>query len=153
MLDARHIGHPLLAAAMDVEKGRLRFFARATGQTDPVYLDEEAARQAGYGSLPVPPTFFFCLEMEACGSNQLCALFGIDIGQLLHGEQHFSYRAPAVAGDTLSFAGRITDVYHKKDGALGFVTVETRVTNQHGAHVAEMRRVVVVRMNTGSAAS
>lgn len=150
MLNTRHIGHQLRAGAVDVEKGRLRFFATATGLQDPMYTDEEVAAQAGYRSLPVPPTFYFCLEMEACGSNQLCALFGIDIGQLLHGEQHFFYRAAAVAGDTLSFVGRITDVYHKKDGALGFITVETRVTNQLGVHVADMRRIVVVRMKAES---
>ena len=150
MLDTRHIGHPLGAGTVEVEKGRLRFFAKATGQTDHVYFDEGAAAQAGYRSLPVPPTFFFCLEMEACGSSQLCDLFGIGIGQLLHGEQHFSYHAPAVAGDTLGFNGRVTDVYHKKGGALGFIGVETRVTSQAGTHMADMRRIVVVRMNVES---
>ena len=147
MLDTRHVGHLLGAGTVEVEKGRLRFFAKATGQTDRAYFDESAAVRAGYSSLPVPPTFLFCLEMEACGSSQLCDLFGIGIGQLLHGEQHFSYHAPAVAGDTLSFTGRVTDVYHKKGGALGFISVETRVTNQAGTHVADMRRIVVVRMN------
>lgn len=152
MLDTRHIGRPLGAGTVEVEKGRLRFFAKATGQTDPAYFDEGAAVRAGYRSLPVPPTFLFCLEMEGCGSSQLCNLFGIGIGQLLHGEQHFSYHAPAIAGDILSFVGRVTDVYHKKDGALGFIGVETRVTNQAGVHVADMRRIVVVRMNAESTA-
>lgn len=150
MLDARHVGRLLDAGTVEVEKGRLRYFAKATGQTDRVYVDEGAAAHAGYRSLPVPPTFLFCLEMEACGSSQLCDLFGIGIGQLLHGEQRFTYHAPAVAGDTLSFAGRVTEVNHKKDGALGFIGVETRVTNQAGVHVADMRRVVVVRMNVES---
>jgi acyl dehydratase len=150
MLDTRHIGQLLAAGEAEVEKGRLRFFAKATGQRDPVYVDEAAAAREGYSSLPVPPTFLFCLEMEACGSRQLCDLFGIGIGQLLHGEQHFSYHAPAVAGDVLRFTGRISDVYHKKDGALGFIAVETRVTNQQGIHVADMRRTVVVRMAAGS---
>jgi acyl dehydratase len=151
MLDVRHIGHPLTGGTVQIEKGRLRFFAKATGQIDRVYVDEEAALLAGYRSLPAPPTFLFCLEMEACGSNQLCTLFDIDIGQLLHGEQHFAYQAPAVAGDTLNFDGRISEVYHKKDGALGFIGVETRVTNQLGEHVADMRRIVVVRMKAENA--
>jgi acyl dehydratase len=146
MLDTQHIGHWLAPGRAEVEKGRLRFFAKATGQRNPVYFDEAAAAQAGYRSLPVPPTFLFCLEMEACGSGQLCDLFSIGIGQLLHGEQHFTYHALAVAGDILSFAGRIIDVYHKKNGALGFIRVGTRVVNQAGIHVADMRRIVGVRM-------
>jgi acyl dehydratase len=146
MLDTRHIGRLLGAGQVQVERGRLRFFAKATGQPERLYFDDEAASQAGFAALPVPPTFFFCLEMEACGSNQLCELFGIGIGQLLHGEQQFSYHAPAVAGDTLSFAGRITDVYHKRGGALGIICVQTSVANQRNVHVADMRRIVVVRM-------
>ena len=48
MIDRRYIGHALPPFQVDVEKGRLRFFAKATGQTDPVYLDDAAARDAGH---------------------------------------------------------------------------------------------------------
>jgi hypothetical protein len=65
MIDPRHIGHTLPPYAVDVEKGRLKFFAKAIGQTDPVYSDEAAAKAAGHPSLPVPPTFLFCLEMDS----------------------------------------------------------------------------------------
>ena len=65
MIDRRHIGHAMPPFSTEVEKGRLRFFAKATGQADPVYTDEGAARAAGYSGLPVPPTFLFCLEMDA----------------------------------------------------------------------------------------
>ncbi|RBH43139.1 MaoC family dehydratase, partial [Pseudomonas sp. MWU13-2860] len=37
MLDSRHIGHVLTPHRAVVEAGRLRFFAKATGQSDPVY--------------------------------------------------------------------------------------------------------------------
>ena len=55
MIDPRHIGHTLPPYAVDVEKGRLKFFAKAIGQTDPVYTDEATAKAAGHPSLPVPP--------------------------------------------------------------------------------------------------
>jgi acyl dehydratase len=51
----------------------------------------------------------------------------------------------AYAGDRLDFEQRIADIYDKKNGALEFVVRETRVTNQHGALVAELRGVTVVR--------
>ena len=44
MIDTKHIGLELPAATFEVEKGRLRFFAEATGETRPEYLDEQAAR-------------------------------------------------------------------------------------------------------------
>ena len=76
MIDRRHIGHVLPAFTVPVEAGRLRFFAKATGNTDPVYIDEAAARDAGHPNLPVPPTFFFCLEMEQPNPAAMRELLG-----------------------------------------------------------------------------
>lgn len=145
MIDRRHIGHALPAFTVKVEAGRLRFFAKATGNIEPVYIDEAAARDAGHPDLPVPPTFFFCLEMDQPNPAALRELLGIDYRRLLHGEQHFRYHAMAYAGDSLRFEPRVADIYDKKGGALEFVRRETTVTNQHGALVAELTCVTVVR--------
>ncbi|WP_194726046.1 MaoC family dehydratase N-terminal domain-containing protein [Noviherbaspirillum malthae] len=145
MIDRSHIGHVMPRYTVDVEKGRLRFFSKAIGQADPVYTDEAAAREAGHPALPVPPTFLFCLEMDAPNPAAVRELLGIDIGKVLHGEQSFTYHAMAYAGDRLSFEQRISDIYDKKNGALEFVVRDTRVTNQDGALVAELRGVTVVR--------
>jgi acyl dehydratase len=145
MLDKQYIGHTLPPFQVDVEPGRLRFFAKATGQNDPIYLDEEAARAAGHPGLPVPPTFLFCLEMESPNPAAIRDLLGIDYRRILHGEQGFSYHSMAHAGDTLTFEQRIDDIYDKKNGALEFVVRKTRVSNQRAELVAELRCVTVVR--------
>jgi acyl dehydratase len=145
MMDRRYIGHTLPAFQVPVEAGRLRFFAKATGQTDPIYIDEAAARDAGHRGLPVPPTFLFCLEMEAPNPAAIRELLGMDYRTLLHGEQGFTYHAMAYAGDTLRFEQRIADIYDKKAGALEFVVRQTRVSNQRDELVAELRCVTVVR--------
>ena len=41
----------------EVTTTSVRAFARGVGYTDPVYFDTEAARAAGYRSLPCPPTY------------------------------------------------------------------------------------------------
>jgi hypothetical protein len=64
MQQIRYIGYVSAPFTTQVERGRLRFFAKAISETDPVYTDEAAARAAGHPALPVPPTFFFCLEMD-----------------------------------------------------------------------------------------
>jgi acyl dehydratase len=145
MIDRRHIGHALPAFSVPVEAGRLRFFAKATGNDDPVYLDPAAACDAGHPDLPVPPTFLFCLEMESPEPAALRTLLGIDYRRILHGEQQFTYHAMAHAGDTLHFEPRVADIYDRKGGALEFVRRETRVTNQHGALIAELTCLTVVR--------
>ncbi|MEJ1170363.1 MaoC family dehydratase N-terminal domain-containing protein [Variovorax sp. CCNWLW235] len=145
MIDRSFIGHALPAFDVRVEAGRLRFFAKATGQTDPLYVDEEAARAAGLPGLLVPPTFLFCLEMDAPDPAAIRNLLGMDYRKLLHGEQQFEYHAPVHAGDTLRFEQRIEDIYDKKGGALEFVVRRTQVHNQRDARVAELRTVTVLR--------
>lgn len=145
MIDRQYIGHAMAPFEVEVEKGRLRFFAKATGQTDPVYADEAAAQAAGHPGLPVPPTFLFCLEMEAPDPAAIRNLLGLDYRRLLHGEQGFTFHRMAYAGDRLRFEQRIEDIYDKKGGALEFVVRQTRVTNQRGEHVADLRSVTVMR--------
>ncbi|HUD51640.1 MaoC family dehydratase N-terminal domain-containing protein [Parvibaculum sp.] len=145
MIDRKFIGYEFAPAIAEVEKGRLRFFAKATGNADPIYFDEEAARAAGYKSLPVPPTFFFCLEMERDNPMDFLELLGVDLGRVLHGEQSFVYHAPVCAGDHVTFRSRISDIYDKKGGALEFIVMETEGRNQDGLHVVDMRRSIVVR--------
>jgi hypothetical protein len=145
MIDRRFIGHTLAPFSVPVEAGRLRFFAKAIGQADPVYTDIAAARDAGHRDLPVPPTFLFCLEMDSPNPAGIRELLGMDYRRLLHGEQQFTFHAMAYAGDVLSFEQRIEDIYDKKAGALEFVVRRTRVSNQHGALVAELRAVTVIR--------
>ncbi|MCY1399018.1 hypothetical protein D9M71_140670 [compost metagenome] len=144
MIDKKHIGKQLPAFSVTAEAGQLRFFAKSIGETNPVYFDENAARDAGHPGLPLPPTFLFSLEFNI-PSNAWRDELGIVPARILHGEESFKYHRPAYAGDTLRFEGRITDIYDKKGGALEFVVRETRVTNQHGEHVADLRTVLVQR--------
>lgn len=145
MIDRKLIGAALTPFSAVAEAGRLRFFAKATGQTHPVYTDEQAARAAGYATLPVPPTFLFSMELDAPDPSEAQRLLGMDLRRVLHGEQHFTYHRVACAGERLHFAPRITDIYDKRGGALEFVVRETAVTNDAGEAVADLRRVIVLR--------
>jgi acyl dehydratase len=51
----------------------------------------------------------------------------------------------AYAGDTLRFETKIEDIYDKKGGALHLVVQATRVVNQNGEHVADLRSTLVER--------
>ncbi len=145
MADKSMIGRVMAHGAVEVEKGRLRFFAKAIGETDPAYTDESAARDAGHPALPVPPTFLFCLNSEVGDPIAALQVLQLDLGRILHAEQGFDYHCMAYAGDTLTFETRVTDVYDKKGGALHFVVQESRVTNQNGEHVADLRGTLVER--------
>jgi len=145
MIDKKWIGYELPPSVLPIERTRLRFFAKAIGETDPVYTDEAAARQAGYPDLPAPPTFLFAAELDSGASDALLTQLQLPLAKLLHGEQGFTYHAPACVGDTITVRSRIEDIYDKKNGALEFVVKTARATNQHGELVAELRTVIVCR--------
>ena len=145
MIDKKHIGRTTPPMTFDIEKGRLKFFAKAIGQTDPVYSDEAAAKAAGYASLPAPPTFMFCLEMETNSLWDNIAAMGVPVGKILHGSQTFKYHAPICAGDRITFVTKVSDIYDKKGGALEFIVEDSTATNQDGVRVGEIQRVIVVR--------
>jgi acyl dehydratase len=147
MVDTTDIGRTFPRHSADVESGRLRLFAKATGETRPEYIDEDAARAAGHPSLPAPPTFVACLNLEVPDPFAWLRELGIDLPRVLHAAQGFRYFAPIHAGDRITYASRIGNVYRKKGGALTFVVKETDVTNQHGVRVVEMRSTIVVRGN------
>ncbi|CAE6822014.1 MaoC family dehydratase N-terminal domain-containing protein [Paraburkholderia domus] len=145
MADKSMIGLVTSHGTVDVEKGRLAFFAKAIGESDPVYLDVAAAHDAGHPALPVPPTFLMCLNSEVSRPFNVLGTLQLDLARILHAEQAFEYHRMAYAGDTLSFESTVTDVYDKKDGALHFVVSTTRVINQKGEHIADLRGTLVER--------
>ena len=146
MVDASAVGTTFAPVHAKVEPGRLRYFLETMGERNPVYRDAAAAKAAGYAGTPIPPTYIFCLEMmDTEDPFEFLRTLDIDLARILHGEQRFDYHAPVVVGDTLTFESRVTDVVDKKGGAMTIVNVATRITNQHGRHVADTVRSVVVR--------
>ena len=145
MLRERAVGTLLPAVTMTIERGRLRLFAKATGQTDPIYTQVDAANAAGLPDLPVPPTFLSSIEQEVPDPFAWLAELGVDLRMILHGEQAFSYHAMAFAGDTLTAEPRIADTYVKRGGALEFIVKQTAIRRADGEAVADLESVIVVR--------
>ncbi|MGP9810545.1 MaoC family dehydratase N-terminal domain-containing protein [Rhodopseudomonas sp. NSM] len=146
MVDQSAVGHRFTPVTAHVEPGRLRYFFETLAESNSVYRDAAAAKAAGYGAIPIPPTYLFCLEMlDNEKPFEFLSALDIDLGRVLHGEQSFTYHAPVVVGDTLTFSSRVAGVTDKKGGAMTLIVVETAITNQDGVHVADTARTIVVR--------
>ena len=145
MIDRSLIGHAYPPRSITVERGAVAFFARATGETNPVHFDARAAHAAGYADVVAPATFVFSLNSMAWGDRLWVEDLKVDLSKILHAEQHFEPQGPVVAGDTLTFVSKITDLYDKKGGALEFVVQETDVSDAAGVMVAKLKTVLAVR--------
>ena len=64
MLDRSLINKKYPPVVFNVKKQRLKFFAKATGQTDPVYFDELIAKEKGYPTILAPPMFLTTVGHE-----------------------------------------------------------------------------------------
>lgn len=126
-----------------VGREKIREFSRAVFATNPVNLDPQAARAAGYADVVAPPTFPIVVQQLTL--DQLLALpdAGIDFSRVVHGDQRFSYTRPIVAGDELT--GRLTVTSIKTLGGNSMVTAETVVTDAAGEHVVTATSTLVVR--------
>lgn len=145
MIDRKWIGHESQPSVLPIERSRLQFFAKATGEDNPIYTDRSAAQAAGYADLPAPPTFLFAAELDSGTGNQLLTDMGVSLASILHGEQSFTYHWTACVGDTITVRSRVDDIYDKKGGALEFIVKTSRAINQRDELVAEMRSVIVCR--------
>lgn len=140
------IGTPSRPWTHEVTTTSVRAFARGVGYTDRVYYDVEAARKAGYRSLPCPPTYLgtpIFIPGESSdtfsGPKEDGPTLDHGLPNLLDGGTETEYFADICAGDTLSVTSQLSDLAvreGKSTGQMLIVTRETRVTNQDGELVA-----------------
>jgi acyl dehydratase len=138
------VGRRTPPVTVTIDRGRLRLFAKATGQTDPVYVDVDAARAAGHPDLLVPPTYLFGIEFERPDPFDWYRQLGFDMEAMLHGSQSFEYRTAVHAGDEVTAESVITDVHVKRGGALTLIERTSTICRGDRA-VARLLGVAVVR--------
>jgi acyl dehydratase len=144
MIDRSHVGFATAPTKVTVDAWRVRLFCEATGETDPIYVEETAARAAGHPGCPVPTTYLKVLENEHFNAARVLQHLGVPLRGVLHGEQSFEVRLPVHVGDVVEIDRRIADIAEKKNGTLTIVTLDTRF-RLRGAEAATSRQTIVVR--------
>ncbi len=130
-------------ASYAVGREKVREYAHAVGETDPRYLDPEAARAAGFADVVAPPMFAAVYCAPAIGPAILDPEVGIDFARMVHGAQEFTWHEPVVAGDEITTEAELEEKAER--GGLQFFTFKTRSTNQRGELVSEGRWTNIVR--------
>src|SRR5439155_24343862 len=108
-----------------VERGRIKDFARAIGDLNPFYLDDEVGRCSAWGDIIAPPTFATTFRDESLSAGMLADL-GADISRVLHGEQEFEIHRQLQPGQTYLCRTKVLDIYEKagRSGPMAFIVRE-----------------------------
>jgi acyl dehydratase len=137
-IDRSLIGQWGPEGTLQVEFGKIREFARAVKDANPIFFDQQRAL--------APPTFLMTIAHWIGDLGSTRSAVKLDYRRLLHGEQEFEYVAPIRAGDVLTFQSRTQDVFEKagkRGGKMLFVIGETEFRNQRGQVVAYTRSTVI----------
>jgi acyl dehydratase len=124
------IGKEYPAHEYEVGREKIREYARAVGETNPVHLDPDAARAAGFSNVVAPPMFAVVYSAMAMAPAILDPELGINLALMVHGGQEFEWSKPVVAGDVITTQARIKDIYDK--GGMKFYVFESESKNQEG---------------------
>ncbi|BCJ86132.1 MaoC family dehydratase N-terminal domain-containing protein [Effusibacillus dendaii] len=131
-----------------IERGKIREFAMAIGDGNPIYYDRLRAEQEGFADSPIPPTYATVIEMWG-GTDFFEMTKALDINPLkvLHGEQEYEYLGDIYPGDQITGRTTVKNAVSKASGSGGMnlFTLETEYTNQAGEKVLVARSVIIER--------
>jgi acyl dehydratase len=128
-------------ATYAIGREKVREYAHAVGETDPRYLDPEAARREGFADVVAPPMF----AAVYAGAAAFPAIMdsGLDFSRMVHGAQEFTWHEPVVAGDEITTEADLEETSER--GGLQFYVFRTTSKNQRGELVSEGRWTNIVR--------
>lgn len=143
MIEEKYIGKTFPPLTVDVEIWQLKFFAKAVGESDPIYFDEAAAKLAGHRSILAPLTYTVTLNCAVPDPFARQRQLGMDLTKILHTNQRFEYFAPIYGRDKITLESTIVDLYEKRKGQFQFMVEETKATNQFGELTTRFRQTIV----------
>jgi acyl dehydratase len=124
------IGKSYPATTYAVGREKIREYAHAVGETNPLNLDVEAARAAGYKDVVAPPMFAAVYSSPAIVPAIFDPEVGINFALMVHGGQEFKWGPLVIAGDEIETSVIVKDISERS--GTGFYVFESVSTNQDG---------------------
>ena len=142
-VDTKFIGREYKPTTYVVGQEKIKEYALAIGDLNPLYTEPDFAKKSKYGSIIAHPLFVVVFArgmIEILFSDNELKL---DLNKLLHGEQEFNFHKTVKAGDIISTTGKIQNIYQKNNN--DFVEFETKSYNQNNELVVEGLWTFIVR--------
>jgi acyl dehydratase len=141
--DSGVIGKQYEPTTYAVGREKIREYASAVGETNPLHFDVEAARAAGYDDVVAPPMFAVVYGARSVAPALFDPEVGIDFARMLHAGQEFVWGPPVVAGDEITTTAAVRDVSER--GGMNFFVFESVSQNQQGETVCTGTWTQIVR--------
>jgi len=142
-VNAQAVGRTYEPTIYAVGREKIKEYALAVGESNPVYLDVQAARAAGYADVVAPPMFAVVYSSPSVGPPIFDPDLEINFAMMVHGAQEFEWGPLVVAGDEITTTASVKDISER--AGLGYYVFETISTNQRGEQVASGTWTNIVR--------
>jgi acyl dehydratase len=126
-----------------VGREKIKEYALAVGETNPLHLDPEAARAAGFRDVVAPPMFCVVYSSASIGPAIFDPEVGIDFAMMVHGGQEFVWGPLVVAGDEITTTVSVKSIEQRAGN--GFYVFESQSVNQDGETVCTGTWTNIVR--------
>ena len=126
-----------------VGREKIREYAHAVGETNPLHLDVDAARAAGYRDVVAPPMFAVVYSAPSVTPALFDPEVGINFAMMVHGGQEFVWGSLVVAGDEITTTVSVKSIEERAGN--GFFVFESRSVNQDGETVCTGTWTNIVR--------
>ena len=137
------IGKTYAPLTYAVGREKVREYASAVGETNPLYLDVDAARDAGHADVVAPPMFAAVYQAPSITPAMFDPDVGIDFSRIVHGAQEFEWGPLVVAGDEITSTATVKDIHER--GGMGFYVFEVDSDNQRGDRICTGTWTTIVR--------
>ncbi len=137
------VGKTYAPVTYAVGREKVREYAQAVGETNPLHLDPDAARAAGHADVVAPPMFAVVYASPAVMPAFSDPEVGMDFARMVHGGQEFAWGPLVVAGDEITTEVEVADISER--GGVGFFVFESRSDNQDGERVCTGTWTCIVR--------
>jgi acyl dehydratase len=127
------VGKVYPATVYAVGREKVREYALAVGETNPLHLDVEAARAAGHADVVAPPMFAVVYSAPAMGPAIFDPDVAMNFAMMVHGGQEFRWGPLVVAGDEITTEVEVKSIEARE--GRGYYVFESRSTNQDGETV------------------
>jgi acyl dehydratase len=142
-LSTEAIGKTYPPSTYAVGREKIREYAAAVGEANPLYFDVGAARKAGYADVVAPPMFAVVYGARAVGPAILDPDVGIDFSMMVHAGQELIWGPLVVAGDEITTTASVKDISDRR--GMAFYVFETVSENQRGETVCTGAWTQIVR--------